>query len=114
MKADLQQRLYLVSTFQQIKKETILEMVVNYHVEGVINSIIQILINNTGQKRHTHNLQVPPGKLLDNITYNLTTVTYNSVKGTSIPIIQNILQQRFPDSKISVDRNKMYITVDWS
>ena len=113
-KANLQQRLTLVSTFQQIKRETILEMVVNYHIEGIINSIIQILINNTGQKRHTHNLQVPPGKLLDSITYNLTTVTYNSVRGTSIPIIQNILQQRFPDSKISVDRNRMYITVDWS
>jgi len=87
---------------------------VNYHIDGVINEIIQILIDNTGQKKHIRALEVPPGKIMDQITYNLSTVNYESVKIQAVPIIVRILQAKFPDSIISTDTKLNYVMVDWT
>ena len=86
----------------------------NYHVDGVLNQIIQILIDNTGQKQHIHALEIPPGKIMDQITYNLSTVNYESVKIQAVPIILRILQAKFPDSIISTDNKLNYVMVDWT
>jgi hypothetical protein len=76
--------------------------------------IIQILINNTGQTSHLHYLQVPPGKISENVIYDIPCVNYNTVKADAIPIIISILQAKFVDSVISVDKKNTYISVDWT
>jgi hypothetical protein len=88
--------------------------VVNYHVEGIINKIIQLLINNTGQKKHLHFLQVPPGRIMDEIVYTLSSVNYDAVKGQAVPIIVSIVQAKFSDSKVTSDKAMTYVLVDWS
>jgi len=113
-KADLQQRLALVSVYQQVKFQNLLMVVVNYHVEGVINGIIQILINNTGQKKTVRYLQTPPSNLMNDIVYNLSTVNYTSVIIQAIPIIISILKEQFPDSNIMSDTAGTYIIIDWT
>ena len=104
----------LVAKYTQIKFQHLLTLIVNYHVEGVINGIIQILINNTGQTSHLHYLQVPPGKIMDQIVYNLSNVNYDTVKTQAIPIIIQLLQAKFIDSVISVNKQNTYIMVDWA
>ena len=73
-----------------------------------------MLINNTGQKKHMYFLQVPPGKLMDEIVYNLSNVTYDTVKVQAVPIIIGILQTKFPDSSIKSDASLSSIVVDWT
>jgi len=113
-KAQLKQRTDLVDKYKMVKFEDVLTVVVNYHIEGIINEIIQLLINNTGQKKHLHFLQVPPGKIMDEIVYNLSSVNYDTVKTQAVPIIISILQTKFPDSKVTSDKELSYVMVDWS
>jgi hypothetical protein len=61
-----------------------------------------------------HFLQVPPGKIVDEIVYNLSSVNYDAVKGKAVPLIISILQSKFPDSKVISDKALTYIMVDWS
>ena len=91
-----------------------LEILVNYHVEGIINKIIQILINNTGQTKHLHFLQVTTGKLVDNIIYTLPNLTFDSLKFQAIPIILSLIKKKFPDSRVTVSSQNTFITVDWT
>jgi hypothetical protein len=113
-KAELQERTIVVEKYRNIKFQNLLTVVVNYHVEGIINGIIQILINNTGQTKHMYFLQVPPGKVMDEIVYNLSSISYDTVKVQAVPLILGILQKKFPDSDIKSDASLSYIIVDWS
>ena len=113
-KAQLQQRTALVNQYTLVKFQSLLSLIVNYHVETAINNIIQILINNTGQKKHLHFLQVPPGKIMDEIVYTLPTVNYDSVKIQAVPIIVSILQAKFPNSRVINDKALSYVLIDWS
>ena len=114
LKVDLNQRITLVNTYTQIKIQELLEILVNYHVEGIINNIIQILINNTGQTKHIYFLNITPGKLVSSIMYTLPNVNFDTVKFQAIPIIKSIIQARFLDSRVTVDSQNTYITVDWT
>ena len=100
--------------YEKVKFENLLTAIVNYHVEGAINDIIQILINNTGQRKHLRYLQIPPGKIMNELVYNLSTVNYSSVKLQAIPIILRILKEQFPDSIVKADPLSTYILIDWS
>jgi hypothetical protein len=114
MKSDIQERTNLIAVYKSIKFQNLLSVVVNYHVEGIMNEIIQLLINKTAQKKHLHFLQIPPGKLMNDIVYNISTVNYSTVKVQAIPIILSILREKFPDSKVSSDKALSYIVVDWT
>ena len=91
-----------------------LEILVNYHVEGIINKIIQILINNTGQTKHLYFLQITTGKLVDEVMYTLPNLTFDTLKFQAIPIILSLIQNKFPDSRVTVNSQNTFITVDWS
>jgi hypothetical protein len=110
----IKERKQLVDQYTLVKTQDILTTVVNYHVETIINQIIQILINNNTQTSHLHYLQVPPGKISENVIYDIPCLNYDSVKPQAIPLIISILQTRFVDSVISVDKKNTYITVDWA
>jgi hypothetical protein len=114
LKVDLNQRITLVDKYTQIKIQELLEILVNYHVEGIINQIIQILINNTGQTKHIHFLNIAPGKLVSSIMYTLPNINFDTVKFQAIPLIKSMIQAKFLDSKVTVDPQNTYITVDWT
>ena len=113
-KAALNQRTTLVQTYTQIKIQELLETLVNYHVEGIVNGIIQILINNTKQTKHIYFLKITPEKLVSNLKYTLPNINFDTVKFQAIPIIKSIIQARFSDSRVEVDSQNTYISVDWT
>ena len=51
---------------------------------------------------------------MDEIVYNLSSVTYDTVKVQAVPIILGILQTKFPDSSIKTDASLTSIIVDWT
>jgi len=110
----MNQRLDLVNQYTTIKIQDLLTVVVNYHVETIINQIIQILINNTKQTSHLHYLQIPPGVVMEKLVFNLSTVKYDTIKLQAIPFIISILQEKFVDSVITVNKQKTYISIDWT
>lgn len=114
LKANLNQRTTLVQTYTQIKTQELLETLVNYHVEGIVNGIIQILINNPKQTKHMYFLKITPGKLVSNITYTLPNINFDTVKFQAIPIIKSMIQARFPDSIVTLDSQNTHIIVDWT
>ena len=114
LKANLNQRTNLVQIYTQIKTQELLEILVNYHVEGRVNGIIQILITNPKQTRHLHFLKISPGKLVSNVMYNLPNINFDTVKFQAIPIIKSMIQARFPDSRVTVDSQNTYIIIDWT
>jgi hypothetical protein len=87
---------------------------VNYHVEGIINGIIQILINRTGQTKHIYFLKITTGKLASSLMYTLPNINFDTVKFQAIPIIKSLVQARFTDSRVTLDPQNTYITVDWT
>jgi hypothetical protein len=106
-KANLQERNALVSIFQQINFQKVLSIFVNYHVESIMDNIIEIIGKNTGQKKYLHTLVIPPG--LDTNLVNISLIKIEAVR-----IIINILQSRFVDSLFRSDNAFTYIIVDWS
>lgn len=100
--------------FINITREKILEFLVNYHVEGIINGIKGVLLNNFGQTRHIHFIDFPVEKINEEPLLKISNIDYNSIRLQAIPIIQNIIQARFIDSKIEPDINKSYFLIDWT
>ena len=113
-KSQLEQRTILITTYQEYQSQQALMLIVNYHMEAIINNIIQLLINNRGRTKCVYFLQIPPTLILDNIPNILSTITYTTLKPQVIPILVNCLRLKFPDSLIILDPQNTFVIVDWT